>query len=112
MGATIALMEAPNHAISVRTAYNVQGTVFSPADLAQALQRHVPGFTLDECATDPGDNRQAIADSVPFSLDDSTFRRDTEWRPVYDLDAMVAHVLEQLRDLKSFQAAAGSPAKL
>lgn len=98
VAATIALMEAPSDAISVRTAYNVQSVVFSPADLAQALQRHVPGFAVEH-VPEPGDNRQEIADSVPYSLDDSAFRRDTGWTPRYDLDAMVADVLEQLRAL-------------
>ena len=100
IGATIALMEAPSASISVRMAYNVQSVVFSPADLAHALQRKVPSFRLEYSGPDPTDNRQAIAESVPYSLDDSVFRRDTGWEPVYDLEGMVTHMLAQLRETR------------
>jgi nucleoside-diphosphate-sugar epimerase len=45
--------------------------------------------------------RQAIADSWPESLDDRAAREEWGWRPEFDLAAMTADMLAQLR-LKLF----------
>ena len=41
--------------------------------------------------------RQKIADSWPRSLDDSLARRDWQWAPDYDLDAMTREMLKAMR---------------
>ncbi len=93
--ATLELMEAPSEAVRERQSYNLAGISFTPADLAAAIARQLPGFTLD-CRSD---FRQAIADSWPRSIDDSAAQRDWGWRARFDLDAMVADMLHNLRAL-------------
>ena len=41
--------------------------------------------------------RQSIADSWPDSLDDSVARVEWDWKPRYDLEAMVDDMLKNLR---------------
>lgn len=91
--ATLELMDAPACAVRERQSYNLAGISFTPQQLAAAIARQLPGFTLD-CAPD---YRQAIADSWPGSIDDSAAQRDWGWRAQYDLDAMVADMLLNLR---------------
>ncbi len=92
--ATLELMEAPAASVRERQSYNLAGISFTPQQLAAAIARQLPGFTLD-CAPD---YRQAIADSWPRSIDDSAAQRDWGWRAQYDLDAMVADMLLNLRN--------------
>ncbi|TAF51745.1 MAG: NAD-dependent epimerase/dehydratase family protein [Sphingobacteriia bacterium] len=90
--ATLELMDAPANQISVRTAYNVAGMSFSPAEIAASIQKLIPEFNM----TYQPDSRQAIADSWPQSIDDSTARTDWGWKPEYDLDAMTQDMLANL----------------
>lgn len=87
--ATIELMEAPAVQVRVRSSYNVAGVSFNPEQLAAAIARAVPGFSI---AYQP-DSRQAIADSWPQSLDDSTAAAHWGWQSRIGLDAMVADML-------------------
>lgn len=91
--ATIELMDAPAEAVRERDAYNVAGCSFTPRQIADAIARRVPGFTL-RCEPD---FRQAIAATWPHSVDDSAARRDWGWQPRFDLDAMVDEMLAHLR---------------
>jgi nucleoside-diphosphate-sugar epimerase len=91
--ATLELMEAPAEKLTVRHSYNLAGISFTPAQIAQAIALHLPAFTLN-CEPD---FRQAIADSWPSSIDDSTAQRDWGWRLGYGLDAMVADMLANLK---------------
>lgn len=95
--ATIELMEAPSDAVRVRSSYNVAGLSFTVAELVAAVQRHVPDLKV---AYKP-DWRQGIADSWPRSIDDSAARSDWGWKPRYDLEAMVADMLANLRAEKA-----------
>ena len=69
---------------------------FTPGQLADAIQKRIPEFTNDY-EIDP--LRQAIADSWPDSLDDSTAREEWGWEPDYDLDSMVDDMLQNLREM-------------
>ncbi|HEY5622847.1 MAG TPA: hypothetical protein VIV14_03725, partial [Gammaproteobacteria bacterium] len=60
-------------------------------------KRHIPEFT---CEFEP-DERQAIADSWPRTIDDRIAREDWGWRPQYDLTRMTADMLEALRNRSS-----------
>ena len=91
--ATLELMDAPAHTITERGSYNLAGVSFTPAEIAAEIARHIPGFTVDYVP----DFRQAIADSWPRSIDDSAAQRDWAWRARFDLSAIVAHMLENLR---------------
>lgn len=90
--ATIELMQAPKEHITVRTSYNVSAMSFSPAEIADEIKKHIPGFTIDYSP----DYRQQIANSWPQSIDDSVARRDWGWKPEYNLSAMTEDMLENL----------------
>lgn len=91
--ATLALMDADGDALTVRDSYNVGALSFTPRELADSLQEHVPSFT---CQYAP-DARQDIADNWPSSLNDQAARADWDWAPEYDLDAMTEDMLDHLR---------------
>lgn len=91
--ATIELMEAPADRISVRTSYNLSGVSFSPKEIAAAIKKHIPDFTISY----ESDYRQAIADSWPQSIDDSIARRDWGWNHEYNLEKMTLDMLENLK---------------
>lgn len=92
--AAIEVMEADPTNLRHRNAFNVTAMNFTPEQVAAAIRRHVPGFSIDY-AVDPV--RQRIADSWPDSIDDSAARDEWGWAPTYDLDAMTADMLTQLR---------------
>ena len=91
--ATIELMEAPSEKITTRTSYNISAMSFSPAQIAEEIKKHVPGFTIDYAP----DYRQEIANSWPGSIDDSVARADWGWKHKYDLSAMTRDMLENLK---------------
>jgi nucleoside-diphosphate-sugar epimerase len=88
------LMAADSGRLRYRNAYNVAAMSVTPAELAAAIARHVPGFTVDY-EIDPV--RQAIADSWPRSLDDSAAHHDWGFAPRYDLEAMTTDMLARLK---------------
>jgi len=90
--ATLELMEAPADKISVRTSYNISGISFSPAEIAASIKKHIPEFEIKY----KPDYRQAIADSWPQSIDDSTARKDWNWQHEYDLEKLTADMLQNL----------------
>ncbi|MBX2933284.1 MAG: NAD-dependent epimerase/dehydratase family protein [Ferruginibacter sp.] len=90
--ATIELMEADASKISVRTSYNISGMSFSPKEIAAAIQKHIPGFSISY----QPDYRQPIADSWPKSIDDSVARKDWGWKEEFALDAMTEDMLKNL----------------
>lgn len=87
--ATIELMESPADNLTVRTSYNVSGMSFSPAEIADEIKKHIPGFTIEY---NP-DYRQKIADSWPSSIDDTKAREDWKWKPQFDLSKMTEDML-------------------
>ena len=91
--ATIELMEAPAEKISIRHSYNIAGMSFSPKEIAAAIQKHIPDFSI----TYKEDYRQAIANSWPQSIDDSVARNDWGWQQDYDLERMVADMFMNLK---------------
>jgi nucleoside-diphosphate-sugar epimerase len=91
--AAVELMEADPARLVHRNAFNVTAMQLTPARLAEAIRRHLPGFEIDY-RVDPV--RQAIAESWPRRLDDSAAREEWGWRPRYDLEAMTADMIEHL----------------
>lgn len=89
---TIELMETDSQNVKIRSSYNLSGISFTPAELADAIRKHIPDFEIDYSP----DFRQAIANSWPASIDDSTARTDWGWKHRYDLDKMVAVMLENV----------------
>jgi threonine 3-dehydrogenase len=90
--ATLALMTCDNAKLTQRT-YNVTGFSFTPEEQAASIRRHIPNFDV----TYVPDFRQAIADSWPRSLDDSSARRDWGWQEKHTVDSMTDDMLEVLR---------------
>lgn len=90
--ATVELMQAPAEKIKIRSAYNLGGISFTPGEIAQAIQKHIPSFTISY----KPDFRQAIADSWPQSIDDAVAAKDWGWKAAYDLDRMVETMLKNI----------------
>ena len=88
---TVELIEAPRTSLT-RSVYNMTAVSFTPAELAAAITRVMPSFKIDYAP----DWRQAIADSWPRSINDSTARKDWGWQPTYMLPEMVSDMLEVL----------------
>lgn len=91
--ATLELMDAPAERIAERGSYNLAGLSFTPAEIAVEIGRQCPGFEVGYAP----DFRQAIAASWPGRIDDSQARSDWGWQARFDLQALVAEMLGQLR---------------
>ena len=91
--ATIELMEAPSEQVKIRSAYNLAGCSFTPAELAAEIQTILPDFKIDYAP----DFRQTIADSWPNSIDDSAAASDWGWKAHFDTKAMVKVMLENIQ---------------
>jgi nucleoside-diphosphate-sugar epimerase len=89
---TMDLMEADFDRLAHHADFNLTAMSFSAGELAAEIKKHIPDF---ECTFQP-DERQEIADSWPRSIDDSAAREEWGWRPVYDLAAMTADMLDTL----------------
>ena len=92
--ASMEVMEADPSRLINRNAFNIAAMQFTPKQLAEAIRKHIPEFTIDY---DVDPLRQGIADSWPKRLDDTAAREEWDWEPDYDLDAMVEDMLLNLR---------------
>jgi len=93
--AMIEVMEADRSRLVHHNAFNLAAVSATPAELAAAIARNVPGFEV-RYEIDPV--RQAIADSWPDAVDDSAARDEWGWSHEYDLEAMVVDMLAHLRE--------------
>jgi len=91
---TIDLMDADFSALKHHGDFNLASMSFSASELEESIRCHVPGFRV----TYEPDERQAIADSWPSSIDDSAAREEWGWRPDFDLDAMTEDMLRRLSE--------------
>jgi nucleoside-diphosphate-sugar epimerase len=66
-----------------RSVYNIAAFNPSAGEIAELVQR---GFPKAQISFDPDLKRQAIVDSWPAAVDDSTARRDWGFDPQYDLE--------------------------
>lgn len=90
--ATMELMEAPAEKIRVRTAYNIAGMSFSPAEISASLTKIFPDFRVEY----KPDFRQQIADSWPRTINDVEARTDWNWKPQYNLHKMTEDMVRHL----------------
>lgn len=95
VNATMLLMEAPKENITIRTAYNLEGDSFTPAEISREIKKHIPEFEMKYAP----DERQQIADSWIDSMDDMAARTDWKWRPKFILPDMVEDMITNLREL-------------
>jgi nucleoside-diphosphate-sugar epimerase len=92
--ASIEVMEADPDRLLHRNAFNIAAVQLTPAVLADAIRAHVPDFTM---SYDVDPVRQSIAASWPDRIDDTAARAEWNWQPAYDLSALVADMIAQLR---------------
>ncbi len=78
--ATVDLMQADRDKLSIHSSYNVGGISFSPKEIYESIKKYIPDF---EIVYKP-DFRQAIAESWPANIDDSTARKDWGLSDKYD----------------------------
>ena len=90
--ATIELMEAPKENISIRSAYNISGVSFTPAQIFESIQRLIPDFEMDYVP----DFRQKIADTWPNSIDDSSAKNDWRWEAQFGLQEITETMLSKI----------------
>ncbi|APS39157.1 MULTISPECIES: NAD-dependent epimerase/dehydratase family protein [Salegentibacter] len=91
--ATLELMEAPASEIKTRTSYNVSGVSFTPAELAEEINKHIADFKI---LYEP-DFRQHIADSWPQSINDEVAEQEWGWKPKYDLKKITIDMLKNIK---------------
>lgn len=91
--ATVEIMQAPAEDVKIRSSYNLSAMDFTPAEIADAIAKEIPGFTIDYAP----DFRQKIADSWPQSIDDSSARQDWGWKHEFDLQTMTTDMLDHLK---------------
>ena len=89
---TIDLMEADISKLKHHCDFNLTAMSFSAGELADEIKKRIPKF---KCDYKP-DFRQAIADTWPRTIDDSTAREEWGWKPDYDLAVMTKDMLEKL----------------
>jgi len=90
---TLQLIEADSSKLKHRT-FNMTGFSFTPAQLAQSIQKTIPDFHIDYRP----DFRQAIADSWPRSIDDSVASEEWGWKAEYSVDRMTEDMLKVLQE--------------
>ena len=88
---TLELIEADRSKLT-QCVYNIAAMTFTPAQIAENIKKYMPDFTIDY----KPDSRQAIADSWPYSLDDSHARKDWGWKEEYDMDALTRDMLTEI----------------
>jgi len=94
VNATIKLMEAPREQIKIHSSYNVGGISFTPKQLSEEIKKHIPDFKI----TYKPDFRQAIAESWPQSIDDSTAIQDWGLETKYDIKKLTSVMLKGVKE--------------
>ncbi|NRR02956.1 L-threonine 3-dehydrogenase [Brevibacillus sp. RS1.1] len=94
LNAIVSLMEADASKLIHRNAFNVTAMSIEPEDVAAAIRKHIPEFTLSY-EVDPV--RQAIANSWPNSIDATAAMQEWGFKAEYDLDKMTEDMLAKLR---------------
>ncbi|MGF9905162.1 L-threonine 3-dehydrogenase [Brevibacillus porteri] len=94
LNAIVSLMEADASKLIHRNAFNVTAMSIEPEDVAAAIRKHIPEFTLSY-EVDPV--RQAIADSWPNSIDATAAMQEWGFKAEYDLDKMTEDMIAKLR---------------
>ncbi|UZJ79062.1 L-threonine 3-dehydrogenase [Fictibacillus sp. KU28468] len=95
LNAIINLMEADPAKLLHRNSFNVSAMSFEPEQIAAAIKKQMPSFTMDY---DVDPVRQAIANSWPNAIDSSAAAAEWGFKADYDLDKMTADMLLKLND--------------
>ncbi len=92
--ASIEIMKVKKEDIKIRSSYNLAAISFSPKEIAQSIEQHLPEFKI---SYEP-DFRQEIAESWPNSIDDSEARKDWNWEHKFSLDDLTKVMLKNLME--------------
>mgnify|MGYP001415782428 CR=1 FL=1 len=92
--ATIGIMGAQFDKIKIRTSYNLSSCHFSPNDLAEEIKKHIPSFKIKYKV----DERDALAQGWPSSINDRHARNDWGWEPNFNLSQIVSDIILNLRN--------------
>jgi len=92
--ATLSLMESDPENIKIRSSYNLAAMSFTPKEVAESIQEHIPEFQISY----KPDFRQEIADSWPSSIDDSRAQKDWNWKAEFNLEKTTKEMLTNLRN--------------
>ena len=76
------------------TPYNVAAMSFSPAELAQTIQKEIPDFSISYTP----DERQQIADTWPEVFEDDFAKKDWNWQADFDIEKMTQVMLSHLKN--------------
>jgi nucleoside-diphosphate-sugar epimerase len=95
LNAIVKLMEADSTKLIHRNAFNITAMSFEPSQIASEIKKHIPNFEMNY-AVDP--IRQAIADSWPDSIDDSSAKEEWGFEAKYELASMTVDMLAKLRE--------------
>ncbi len=92
--AAIEIMETDPTKLIHRNSFNITAMSFSPAEIAEAIKKNVPGFKI-HYEVDP--LRKAIAESWPNKMDETCAEKEWGWKPKFTLDEMVKDMLKHVR---------------
>ena len=90
--ATVDIMTASKDIVKIRSSYNLAAISFTPKQVAESIQKHLPEFQI----TYTPDYRQDIASSWPKSINDSYARQDWKWKHHFNLEDITKEMLSQL----------------
>ncbi|KKN08308.1 hypothetical protein LCGC14_1057970 [marine sediment metagenome] len=90
--ATLQIMYADAEKVRIRSSYNLAAMSFTPIEIAESIKKHIPDFEISFMP----DFRQAIADSWPSSIDDSSAQKDWKWESEFDLEKTTEVMLKNL----------------
>jgi len=90
----IQLHDAPTEDLT-RNIYNIFSVSPSAEDLAEAIQKRLPGVQI---SYKPDDLKTKIVESWPQEIDDSKAREDWNWNPFSSLDAITSAVFNELNN--------------
>ncbi|WP_342258681.1 L-threonine 3-dehydrogenase [Spiroplasma endosymbiont of Dioctria linearis] len=93
--AIVQLMNADPKKLIHRNSFNITAMSFAPEEIFESIKKYIPNFKMDYKVDTA---RQKIADSWPNSIDDSCARREWDFNPKYNLDAMTKEMLEKLKE--------------
>jgi len=90
--ATVQLMDAPAEDLTVWSSYNLGGVSFTPQQIANSIREKMSHFEINYDV----DFRDEIAKSWPSSINDVVAQNDWNWNHEFDLERIVAVMLESL----------------
>ncbi len=94
INAAIKLMEADPSKLKHRNAFNVTAMSFDPEMIYAEIKKEIPDFVMDY---NIASIKQDIADSWPNNMDDSSAKKEWNWKPTYNLKSMTKDMLNAIR---------------